>query len=292
MSGRRRTLWQAFSDTYRGTGFSMAGAVAFALLVSLFPFCIFLGALAGQLGGPELTQPALDQLFKLLPVPVAVVLTPEVRAVVGSSRPELLTVGGLLAFFFATNALESLRAALNEAYRVTETRSYLKCYAQSALFVLVTALSLIVLASVLIRGSEVAEVWQPDMLRDLMDKRWFASLVSGGAVLLVLLAQLVAYHVWLAAGQQGLLRVLPGAVLSTVLIMIAGKLYGFYLAFSDLSQFYAGLSQLMGALVFFQVVAFLIILGAELNRGLRELSTNAVVADADQAGDVDAAFRA
>ena len=43
------------------------------------------------------------------------------------------------------------------------------------------------------------------------------------------------------------------------------------LGFSNYSRFYAGLSQIMIALIFFQVTAVAIILGAELNRGLIEL---------------------
>ena len=39
--------------------FSMAGAVAFSFLVSIFPFCILLGALAGILGGPALAETAI-----------------------------------------------------------------------------------------------------------------------------------------------------------------------------------------------------------------------------------------
>ena len=37
------------------------------------------------------------------------------------------------------------------------------------------------------------------------------------------------------------------------------------------ARFYAGLSQLMVALIFFQFTAIIIILGAELNRGIMEL---------------------
>src|SRR5262245_26805886 len=36
----------AFHETFADSGFSMAGAVAYSFVLSLFPFCIFLGALA------------------------------------------------------------------------------------------------------------------------------------------------------------------------------------------------------------------------------------------------------
>ena len=47
---RYRTLLEAIYRLYEHSGFAMAGAVAFSFVVSLFPFCIFLGALSGIFG--------------------------------------------------------------------------------------------------------------------------------------------------------------------------------------------------------------------------------------------------
>ena len=51
---------------------------------------------------------------------------------------------------------------------------------------------------------------------------------------------------------------------------VAASLYSYYLNFSDYTRFYAGLSQLMVAMIFFQITAVIVILGAELNRGIIE----------------------
>ena len=83
---------------------------------------------------------------------------------------------------------------------------------------------------------------------------------------------LVAYHLWLAAGTRDLADVWPGVLLSIVLWVIAARLFGSWLTISDYSRFYAGLTQIMSALVFFQVSAIIVILGAELNRGIIELT--------------------
>src|SRR5262249_19254323 len=42
-----RSIARAVHELYADSGFSMAGAVAYSFVLSLFPFCIFLGALAG-----------------------------------------------------------------------------------------------------------------------------------------------------------------------------------------------------------------------------------------------------
>jgi membrane protein len=133
---RIRAVFEALYRVYEHSGFALAGAVAFAFILS---FCIFLGALSGIFGGRELADQAIGQLFEILPRPVAEGLTPEVDAVMGKSRIDLLTASGFLALFFATSAIETLRAALNGAYRVHETRPYPLCLLISMLFVFVSA---------------------------------------------------------------------------------------------------------------------------------------------------------
>ena len=261
----------AFHETFADSGFSMAGAVAYSFVLSLFPFCIFLGALAGYFGGEALAEAAVQQLFQLAPAPVAEAIAPEVMRVMGQSRFGLLTVGALIALFFATSAVESLRAALNVAYRVKEQRSYVWCMAQSAVFVILSAVGMLALTWGVVVGPQIAAGLKPSWLLWLTDQGWSALLGRYGIVITAIGGQLLAYHLWLAAGSRGLAEVLPGVLLSLLLWLAAARLFGSWLGISDYSRFYAGLTQIMSALVFFQLSAVVIILGAELNRGIQEM---------------------
>src|SRR5262245_22658141 len=122
-----KSIMRAVYELFADSGFAMAGAVAFTFVLSFFPFCIFLGTLAAYFGGEALAKEAVAQLFELVPAPVAEAIAPEVMAVMSQSRFGLLTFGAVIALFFATSAIESLRAALNVAYRVKEQNSYLWC---------------------------------------------------------------------------------------------------------------------------------------------------------------------
>jgi membrane protein len=261
----------AFYELFADSGFSMAGAVAYSFVLSFFPFCIFLGTLAGYFGGEALAKQAIAQLFEMAPAPVAEALAPEVMAVMGRSRFGLLTVGAFIALFFATSAIESLRAALNVAYRVKEEKSYLVCVLQSALLVLLSALGMLAIAWGVVVGPQVLAGVKPRWLLWLTDQGWLAFLVRYVIVVAIIGLQLLTYHLWLAAGQRGLRDVMPGVLLSIGLWILAAKLFANWLTISDYSRFYAGLTQLMSALVFFQVTAMIVILGAELNRGLAEM---------------------
>lgn len=267
---RQRAFLAALYNLYQDSQFSMAGAVAFSFIVSLFPFCIFIGALSGLIGGPPLAKQAVDLLFQVFPKGAAEGLAPQVETVMSGGRTDLLTVSAAFALFFATSAIESLRAALNGAYRVVETRPYPLCLAISFAFVFVTAASMLVLAAAVLVGPAIAARFDPGVLGPLLSSSWGGTLVRYGVAAAVIAGHLFALHLWLAAGRRSLADVWPGVLVSIVLWLAMSALYSTYLNFSDYTKFYAGLSQIMIALVYFQFAAIIIILGAEINRGVIE----------------------
>lgn len=275
--GQIKTIVGAVRAVYADSGFGMAGAVAFSFVLSLFPFCIFLGALAGVFGGEARAQEGVKQLFEIVPAPVAQALAPEVMEVMGRTRFDLLTFGAFISLFFATSAIESLRAALNIAYRQKETRSYAVCLLESSLFVVLSAVGMLALTWGVVVGPEMAARIKPTWLLWLADAGWLPLIVRYAIVITAIGLQLLAYHLWLAAGRRRLADVWPGVLLSIVLWLLAARLFGSWLAFSNYSRFYAGLTSIMSALVFFQLSAIIIILGAELNRGLLEIRERRVV---------------
>ena len=252
-------------------GMSMASAVAYSFVLSVFPFCIFLGALAGTIGGRELADAAVAQLFQVVPETVAKALAPEVEKVMGRTQYGLVTIGAGISLFFATSAIESLRAALNVAYGVREGRSYLFCLLQSLFFVFMTAAGMLVFAWGLVAGPALlaARDWAPGIW--LLDHGLLSPTSRYTIVVAVMVAQLLAYHLWLAAGRRSIWDVWPGVLLSVVLWVAAGWIYSWWITVSDYSIFYAGLTQLFTALIFFQVSGMIMIFGAEYNRALADV---------------------
>ena len=276
---RRQTLLQAVYQLYEHSGITMASAVAFSFIVSLFPFCIFLGSLAGLFGGRELAEQAVGLMVTILPARVAEAIAPEVDTVMGSSRFDLLTFSAAFAFVFAIGAIETMREALNVAYRVPESRPYPVCLTISTVFMVVASISLLLLTAALVIWPAVVARIEPkwlarpeaSLLRELLSSAWLSAgtryILAGGVIGL----QLLAMHLWLADGRRTLREVWPGVVLSVLLWLATAAAFSIYLDLNDYARFYGGLSQLMAALIFFWVSGVIVILGAELNRGLIEL---------------------
>ena len=264
-------LLRAIYGLYKDSGFSMAGAVAFGFVVSFFPFCIFLAALAGHFGGEHLAQLAIGELFQVLPHQAAEALAPEETAAIGKSRIDLLTIGGFLSLFFATSAMEYMRAALNTSYRAKEDRFYPWCLTLSGLFVIGTAIALLFLTWGIVIGPDYVARVSPRLAGWLSDGSWLAFIVRNALIISGLIVLLCGYHLWLTAGTRRLVDVLPGVLLSVLLLLMAAKAFAYYLTWTNYSRFYAGLAQIMVALIFFQFAAVIIMLGAEFNRGIAEI---------------------
>ena len=166
---------------------------------------------------------------------------------------------------------ESLRAALNIAYRVKEHRPYPVCVLESSLFVVLSAFGMLALAWGVVVGPQLAARFKPSWMLWLADTGWVALIARYAIVTTAIGVQLAAYHLWLAAGRRTLGEVWPGVLISIVLWLLAAQLFASWLSISNYSRFYAGLTSIMSALVFFQVSSVIVILGAELNRGLVEV---------------------
>ena len=268
---RLATIWRALYRLFEHSGFAMAGSVAFSFILSLFPFCIFLGALAGVFGGEQLARAAVAQLFELLPKGAAEALAPEVLAVMGQSRFGLMTASAALALFFATSSVEALRAALNTAYRAEETRTYFFCLGRSMLFVFVGAIAMLTMAWVVLVGPALAHKFDWIGINVLFNQNWFTFLVRYSIAAGVIVLQLIAYHLWLVGGRRTLAEIMPGILVSTVLWMLLAGLFSRWLEINNYARFYGALTQLMSSLIYFQLTAMVVMLGAEINRGIMEI---------------------
>jgi membrane protein len=119
-------------------------------------------------------------------------------------------------------------------------------------------------------SAQIAE-FEPEWAKSLLESTWMDTFQRYALAIVVITGLLLAFHLWLAAGRRRLADVWPGVIVSVVLWILVASLYSHYLDLSDYTRFYAGLSQLMIALIFFQFTAIIIILGAEINRGIMEL---------------------
>jgi membrane protein len=251
-------------------GWAIASHIALSALMSLFPFLILVTALAGFLfGSKELADEVASILLQMWPNEVATPIANEIRNVLLGARSDLLTIGVALAIYFASSGIESLRIGLNRAYGVAESRSWWLLRLESIGYVLISAIGLLVLAFMVVLAPLIiaTTVRYFPVLEPLWSLFTFLRIA---VATIVLIAALIIVHKWLPAGRRPLLTIAPGIILTLVLWLIAGELFGDYLsrfAYTYVS-YYAGLASAMIALVFLYLIASIFILGGELNAAI------------------------
>ena len=117
------------SDIKRDDVTGMAAELAYRFLFAVFPFGIFVAALtafvATTIGIEDPTGKIIGALGDNLPKDLAAGIRPQIEAVIGTSRPGLLTFGAIAALWAATGGTNALIKAMNRAYEVEETRSFI-----------------------------------------------------------------------------------------------------------------------------------------------------------------------
>ena len=138
----KRVLYDALGHFNTDDGWAMASHLAITSLMALFPFLIFATTLGSFLGARAFADTAVHLVFDTWPEQIAKPIAHEVQNVLTVRRTDLLTYGVLLAAYFASNGIEALRTALNRAYRVVETRSFIFRRVQSLAFVFIAVWAL------------------------------------------------------------------------------------------------------------------------------------------------------
>ena len=146
----RRIVWQAYYNFDKDNGWMMAGHIAYMGLFALFPFLIFLVALAGFLGQGEAADNSVELGLELLPEDVASALKPAIDEVRRAPHAGLMTFGILATLWASSSGLEALRHALNLAYAVADQPAFWRTRIESLLLTILAAVVVIVVMVLLV----------------------------------------------------------------------------------------------------------------------------------------------
>lgn len=261
----RLSLWKALVDTIMHDGIEHAGYLAFLSLLSLFPFLVFLFALAGFIGESEIGERFIEILLTNMPSEVITSLKPRLMEIASGPPQGLLTLAIVGAIWTASSAVEGLRTILNRAYRVATPPAYIWRRLLSILqFFIITGVITIAMLGLIIAPA----VW--DSLQDyvaiekVLHPVWtyFRYLL----VFSILFLCVATFYYILPNIKQRWRSVVPGALIVVVAWGLAGTLLTTYLSnFNQVNIIYGSLGGVIAALLFFYLMSMIFIFGAEFN---------------------------
>jgi membrane protein len=228
-------------------------------------------------------------LLSTWPEAVAVPLAREIHNVLTTTRSGVLTIGVVLAVYFASSGIDSLRIALNRAYRPMETRPWWLLKLESIAYVLVAIVALLALGFLIVLAplAFATAVKYLPRLASLEQQFTYTRYAVAGIIIVI---ALIVAHKWLPAGTRRFRDIAPGIVVTLILWLASGILFGRYLAefANNYVTMYAGLASAMIALVFLYWTATIFVYGGELNAEiLRERERERQAEEAARAADAE-----
>jgi membrane protein len=260
--------WTAIEGLSSRNGIEISGYIAFTVMLSLFPFMIFLVAVAGFVGSAHAGADFISTLSLFAPPDVIQTLQPAISQVIDNRSGGLLTIGLVLALYSAASSVSALRLALNLSYQAPETRPFWLRKLQD--------FGIVIVGSVIVILSSVAIIAGPWLINIIA---WFTFVDSSDRVLwhvaryffvlVVMTAGVIALHRVLPDVRLTLRQILPGALCTTVSWIIAASGLTLYFGkFANYASTYGSLGGVIITLMFFYVSAIIFIFGGELNATL------------------------
>jgi membrane protein len=267
---RLRTLYAVAAIAYNRfllhDGWAIASHIALSILMAMFPFLILITALASFFGAGSLADEAANIILEAWPSEVGQPIANEVHRVLTEERRDILTVGALLALYFSSSGVESLRVGLNRAYGLRETRSWWFTRLESIAFVILGVVAMLGFAVLVVFGPLI---WWGlvSHLPGLAPIGWMVAFLRLAVATLLIVSALLVSHKFIPAGRRSFKAVLPGIVVTLALWIIGGLVFGSYLESypSSYASMYGGLTTAMVALIFLYVLAAIFLFGGEIN---------------------------
>lgn len=242
-----------------------AAALAYYLMLAIFPAAIFGLSLIAYLPIPNLSQAVMDLLKQALPPETAQMFTGVVDDTVSQRRGGLLSFGILLTLWAASNGLYAVMQQLNITYDVKESRPFWKARGTALLLTLafavlvIGAFGLVVFGGVIQRALASALGASTLLLVAFAIFRW---IVIAGALLL---AFSLAYYFGPDV-EQRFKFITPGSAMGVVLLAGGSLAFRFYVAnFGNYNATYGSLGAVIILLLWLYLAGWVILLGSEIN---------------------------
>jgi membrane protein len=239
----------------------MANALSFKLILSIFPFIIFLMSLIAFLEVD--VSGYLVAFTNNVPGEVGDIINTFIDEVVNTKRVTLLSSSLLVAMVSASSGFFTLMKGLNRAYDVTIKRNYLfRRFISLLLVIIFTAL---IITSLYIC-----------MFSDILNDKLFAnhpelsevmlSVRSYAVAALLMFFMIILIYLLAVEKKIGIRRLIPGALFTMGLWLVVSKCFNIYVNnFSRYSAVYGSIGAIFVFALWINFLSYALLIGGQIN---------------------------
>jgi membrane protein len=260
----KRLLTQVVEDEVP----DLAAGLAYRFLFAIFPFMIFLAAMAAfvasWLGLGDPTAQIIGGLRDNLPPDIAKQLAPQLEQILGQTRPALLSVGAITALWAAQGGVASLVKAMNTAYDIDERRGFVAKTGTALVLTVVGSVGILVAFVTLVGGSVLTQ--QAVTSLGIAPGTWTAISLLRFPAVLVLVGVAVALLFHFGPDVRVSFRwTLTGGFVFAVAWVLVTVLFGLYVAnLANYANTYGALGGVVVLMLWFYLTALILLVAAEV----------------------------
>ena len=239
-------------------------AIAFNLFLAFFPTLLIAVTLATtRIGGKTSLLELVRDLTEFLP-PGSHSVVSEFLVNRGPDAWKIALLGWSGTLIAGSQVMKLVMEGIHVIYGEKEMPGFLHRQLRGLLLLLITIAPLIAAAILGILGKPLRRWIAHEAGKHAILHGWWNVFFPAAAMVLAMLALTAIYRV-ARPREDSLRNVLPGAMIATVLWWLADVLFGFYMRRVPYSLVYGGLAAVIGLILWMQLSAVIIFLGAGWN---------------------------
>jgi membrane protein len=244
-------------------------AIAFNLFLAFFPaLLIMVGFATSQIGGRTSLFDLINDLTEFLP-PGSQTIVSQFLVKRGPEAWKLALVGWTGTLLAGTQVMRLLMEGIHRIYGDQLKLGFLHRQVRGLALLLVTIAPLLAAAILGVLGRPIRRWLAYELGTHHPFQGWWGFFFPVVAIVLAMIALTVIYYV-ARPGEERLRDVLPGAMLATAFWWLTNVLFGVYVRRVPYSIVYGGLAAVIGLMVWMQISAIIVFLGAAWNAELDE----------------------
>lgn len=258
-----------FKGLKKGAITTRASSISFSFFLALFPLVIVFFTLIPYIPIEHFQESLLILMKNLIPEKAYNVVESTMFDIITQPRSGLLSIGFLLAVYFATNGVNNIIDAFNATYHTISKRSFIKQYVISIalvfiiLFIIIIGVSLITIGPVILNYLVVKAVLYKNFVFVLI-------LIIKWIVIVGIFFFGYSFLYYLGPEKKNQFRFISaGSTLATLLTILSSVVFNYYVNnFSRYNALYGSIGTLLLILVWIYFNSIIVLIGFELNASI------------------------
>lgn len=255
----------------KGTFSARASAISWSFFLSLFPFLLFLLNLLPYVPIENFKQDILFEFINdALPKQSTIFFKDIFDDIASNPRGGLLSTVFLLSIFLMTNGVNAVFSGFENSYHVTLNRNFVRQY--------IVALGVSLIVAFLLITTVISTIYFSYLIADLKEMGvvddtvfWLTIGKYSLFIFMIFITVAMLFYFGTHEGKQNRFFS-PGAVMTTLLIIVTTYLFGIYIDnFSNYNKLYGSIGAMLILMLYIWLNANLLLLGFELNASLNKL---------------------